>query len=494
MMRARHQGYGKPLITFVLKDTRFVAIGLRVMYSNRWRFFADFLLDYLKDVLGREWGASAMKAIPDLPLFRWLRRFQQARNEVGPGKPLPYRGYLAALNRLGYALYLIEHNDKPSKSLIARLKHPNTFDAAAYEALVASACALASASIDGVEDEKGNKPKPEFFATFKFGRRYAVEAKRKQKWTAPFDLESEEFITELRKWMRGKLHAASSKELVNPVYWFELGIGATLDQKSARRLGDLIGESIAHAEDITVNKQPAKPAYVVVTNNSDFADDDSTGGAMFALFQGFRMEDFREDIVELEEAMDRHDKHRDIRRVLERLEEVQQVPTNFDGVPDELLDEHGQPFTTFKIGDSLDYTRKDGTKAVGRITEVTANGNEALAAVYDDETNESFIVKVPLSEREAKAAAKLGDVIFGKPVGPHQVITDPMRFYDRMLETHAKYQRPYLLRQLEKHPDFQAYQELPDDELRVRVAREMTRRIVTVADRNSETAKAGKAA
>ncbi|MER8528270.1 hypothetical protein [Mesorhizobium sp. M1272] len=489
MLRKRHQGHGKRMITFVMKDTRFVGVGMRIAYSNRWRFFPDFLLDNLKDVMDRAWGAGAIKSMPDLPLFRWLRRFQQARTEAGPGKPLPYRGYLAAVNRLGYALYLIEHNDKPSKSLITRLKHPNTFDAAAYEALVASAFALAGASIDGAEDAQGNNRKPEFFATFQSGKRYAVEAKRRQKWTAPFNLDSEEFATELGKWLRGKLHAASSKELENPVFWFELGIGTSLDSKSARRLGDLIGKAISDAEDITVKGKPAAPAYVVVTNNSDFADDEAEGGATFALFLGFRMEDFREEKVELEVAMELHDKHREIRRVLECLEEVQQVPTSFDGVPDELLDEHGEPIKTFKIGGQLGYTRPDGTTAFGRITTVTTNENEALAAVYDPETDKAFIIRVPLSEQEAKAAAKLGDAIFGKPTGPHEVITEPMRFYDRMLETHANYQRPYLLRQLEKHPNFPAFEQLSDAELRIRVARETTRQVVTMSDRDTKNAK-----
>ena len=91
---------------------------MRIAYSDRWRFFPDFLLDNLKHVLGREWGAQASQTTPDLPLFRWLRRFKQAKVEVGPGKAIPLLGYLNALFRLGYALYLLEHNDKMSETLI----------------------------------------------------------------------------------------------------------------------------------------------------------------------------------------------------------------------------------------------------------------------------------------------------------------------------------------------------------------------------------------
>ena len=457
------------------------------MYSRQWRYFPDFLLDNMKNVLGRDWGQSASKSMPDHPLFRWLRRLKQARDEASPGDAIPARGYISAVNRFCYALYLIEHNDKAPKSLVSRLRMPNEFGPASYEALVASAFAVAGAGIDGAEDERGNKPKPEFYATFRSGTRYAVEAKRKNNWNAPFNVDDEAFITELRKWLKGKLHAAAKKELLNPVYWFELNIGQELSKHDAERLRHLISDAVENAESITVKGNPAQPAYVVVTNNADFANDDATGLAYFALFMGFRMEDFREGILDLETAMQFHDKHRDIRRVLECMEEVQQVPVSFDGLPDELLDEHGRPFPTMKIGDSLVYTREDGTEGVGRITEITASGDKAHAAIYEASTDKAYIITIPLTELEAKAAAKLGDAIFGKPAGPQQNITDPLGIYDRMLEIHGNYGRESLLRQLTSHPQFLEFQDLSLEALRVRVAREITKIVVAHSEERART-------
>lgn len=481
ILRKNQQGHGQPIISILHAGHRFVGIGKRVMFSREWRYFPDFLLENLKHVLGRDWGESASKSMPDHPLFRWLRRLQQAKNAVLAGNHIPLKGHISALMRLSYALYLIEHNDKIPKSLIKRLKNPNDFDPACYEALVASAFALAGSVIEGAEDTKGNKPKPEFFAFFKSGKSYAVEAKRKRIWSNPFNVDSKEFVEELRMWLRNKLHAAAKKELDNPVYWLELSIGETLTLEQAERLRQLISETLADAESMTVRGNPARPAYVVVTNNADFANDDAVGLTQFALFMGFRMEDFREGLLDLETAMERHDNHRDIRRVLECIEEVQQVPTNFDGIPDDLVDESGQPISTLKIGDLLTYPNTDGTDGIGRITEITSIGNEAYVAVYEEKSRKSSIIKVPLTEQETKAAEKLGDAIFGKPVGPKEKIDDPLRLYDRLLEMHAKYDREYLLRQLQKYPDIEQFRTMSDESLRVRVARETTKMLVSLA-------------
>ncbi|SJM34632.1 hypothetical protein [Mesorhizobium delmotii] len=465
------------MLTAFNSGKRVVVVGKRIAYSPRWEFVSDFLLDNLKTVFDREWGASASRIMPNHTLFRWLRRLNEARREIGVGVAMPIKGHLSALNRLGYALYLIEHNDKPPKSLIKRLRHPTDFDPALYEAIVASAFALAGAKIDGAEDAKGNQPKPEFFAKFPDGKTYAVEAKRKRSWKAAFDLESEEFIAELTKWLRDKLYASSKKNLTNPIYWFELGIGNQMSEQQLERLRDLVVAAVNSAEEITVNGQPPTPAYVFITNNPDLSNDDATNLSFFGLLTGFVMDDFREELLDLETAMDRHDKHRSVRWVHDCLALVQQVPTSFEGIPDELLDERGQPIETLRIGKLIAYPRKDGSQGVGKIEEVACLDREAVVVVADEATKQRVIAKVPLTEQEAKAAKKLGNAIFGKPEAPHSVITDPLRFYDRMLEIYADFPHESLLIQIEDHPRLEEFRELSRNELLIQVAREFTKRM-----------------
>jgi hypothetical protein len=305
-----------------------------------------------------------------------------------------------------------------------------------------------------------------------------VEAKRKRGWRSRFDPESDEFLAELRAWLRGRLHEASKKQLVHPVYWFELSIGQTMDEGQAKILHRRIADFVRAGEDMTVNGNPPQPAYVIVTNNADFANDDATGLVNFAMLMGFRMDDFREEAVEMEVALERHDRHRPIRRVLQCLGEVQQIPTSFDGIPDELLDENGDPIETLRIGAKIAYPDEKGEAQVGTIAEISAMDEKAWLAVTDESKKQSRLITAPLTKQEADAAKKLGNAIFGKPEGPHSLVSDPMHFYDRMLEIHAKYPRASLLRQLESHPRFSEFSVLSDDELRIRAAREMTKSVV----------------
>ncbi|MBZ9843997.1 hypothetical protein [Mesorhizobium sp. CA5] len=427
MLRRRHQGHGRPVITLTAAGVRIVVCGKRVLSSPTWRFFPDFLIENLKDTLGRQWGASASKVIPDHPIFRWLRLLQDARNRQPFPAPLPMTGGLSALNRLSYALYLIEHNDKPPRSLIKRLRRPSEFLPACQEALVASAFALAGAAIEGAEEVKSRGSKPEFFASFAAGPRYAVEAKRKSNWKARCDPENAEFVLELRAWLRHRLYSASAKKLANPVFWLELGIGQGITEENGEKVRSLITEAVRDSENLTVEGEPIRPAYVVVTNNADFADDHSQAGLQFGLLMGFAMPDFRGEKLDLETAMQRHDKHRPIRRVVECLVEVQQVPNSFDSVPDELLDDSGQPIEPPKIGSRIEYPGQDGAARTGVIEEITSAWNgTAVAAVCGDEDGERALISIPLTPQEDKAAKKLGDAVFGKPEGPRgESISDP---------------------------------------------------------------------
>ncbi|TGV55436.1 hypothetical protein EN803_39470, partial [Mesorhizobium sp. M2D.F.Ca.ET.160.01.1.1] len=64
MLRKRQQGHGRPMITALHNGRRVVVVGKRMVYSPLWRFVTDFLLDNLKNVIGRWWGDEASKKTP----------------------------------------------------------------------------------------------------------------------------------------------------------------------------------------------------------------------------------------------------------------------------------------------------------------------------------------------------------------------------------------------------------------------------------------------
>ena len=80
--REKQQGKGRPIISTQFKGYRIVAVGNRICYSKEWQTFHDFLMDYIKQVLGSEWGNKELKKEFDKrhPILQWydiVCRYQQ---------------------------------------------------------------------------------------------------------------------------------------------------------------------------------------------------------------------------------------------------------------------------------------------------------------------------------------------------------------------------------------------------------------------------------
>lgn len=75
--RIEQQGLGKPIIAAKM-DTghQFVAVRDRLHYSKKWKTFHDFLSDYLKDVLGPDWGNAELQRPFDQrhPVLIWYHK------------------------------------------------------------------------------------------------------------------------------------------------------------------------------------------------------------------------------------------------------------------------------------------------------------------------------------------------------------------------------------------------------------------------------------
>lgn len=475
LLRAKQQGHGRPIISLESDGYRLVAIGNKLTWSKRWRFFTDFLLDYLKDQLGREWGERQSKAGLPHPVFRWLGRLGQAQraNGVAPGgvHVSDEVGWLTGLFGLGYALYLIAHHDQLAPSLLVRLRSETTFRAAAYETLVAAAFAKAGYAIEWAELAPTGKPSPEFWATAKSNVRFCVEAKCKDAWKTLPDPTNQAFVDELRQWIRDQLYKTSKKGLKNPIYWFELSIPVLFTAAQWHAVRKLVIETIAQADGMTVAGVAAAPAYVFITNNIQLVNDDAVGSPHVAMLEGFRIPDFKSNIaMPIEEAMASRDRHRDVTWVFECLQDIQRIPVTFDGHPAELLDVAGAPLTSFKIGEPLEVVRDDGEILTGIIEDVCSINDRAFVYLINKGLRHSAIV--PLSPEEIAAVAVHGDAIFGKPQGPNRNLEgDPLRLYDWFLDVYSGYPRDVLLRQMaEKYPG-QNFDQASTKDLATRLAR-----------------------
>src|SRR6266852_8761389 len=72
--RIKQQGFGQPLISAVMGHTRAVAVGNELHFTKA-KTFHEFLWEYIKSVLGSEWGNAELAKAPDKrhPLLNWYQ-------------------------------------------------------------------------------------------------------------------------------------------------------------------------------------------------------------------------------------------------------------------------------------------------------------------------------------------------------------------------------------------------------------------------------------
>ena len=155
------QGLGRPIISFESHGHRFVAVGEKLYWSKTWHTFHDFLFNYIKATLTPEWGQAEL-AKPESDrhsLIRWYHKiceYQQTAFKQGGIYTGDMTGVVKAYLGLAYDLYLCAHNAELPPLLLKRLRNPNTFEGALYEAFVIGSFAKAGFTIE-MEDEEDSQ-------------------------------------------------------------------------------------------------------------------------------------------------------------------------------------------------------------------------------------------------------------------------------------------------------------------------------------------------
>lgn len=186
--RKKLYGEVKPIIQAEQKGIRVIAIGNKVIASNKWRTFPDFLFDYLVVVFGKDWfniEKSKPKAYQH-PVMQWrysISNFEkhQKPNDKGFYDAIP-SGPLKAYITLAYDLYILQHHMKLQDSIINRLKKNDQFQGARYELFVASTMIRAGYKINYDLILKRGKKLVEFIAKhIDSGEEIAIEAKSRHR-------------------------------------------------------------------------------------------------------------------------------------------------------------------------------------------------------------------------------------------------------------------------------------------------------------------------
>lgn len=187
LLQERMYGKVRPIICTDFNEQKFVAVGNELHYSSKWKTFPDFLMDYIKHILGSGWGNTELKKthLERHPIIKWFVESneymrKQKPDDDGIYKPFP-NSVTAAYFELAYDLYTLRHHSLLQKDIIRRLKLVDQFQGARYELYVTASCIRAGFDIDFENERDGNQKHPEFIATHKkTGLRVAVEAKSKK--------------------------------------------------------------------------------------------------------------------------------------------------------------------------------------------------------------------------------------------------------------------------------------------------------------------------
>jgi hypothetical protein len=483
-VRRQQQGHGRPIISTADRDFRLVAVGNTIYWSKHWLTFPDFLLHFVKQTFGREWGVRE-RPKGQHPLFRWLDKFRRHSASLpndGKLKRGPLMGYFACWLHLAYALYLIQHNDKLPKPLLKRLRAVSSLMPAYYEAIVGAALTVAGFELSCAETKATSVPTPEFRAkSRKSGKTYEVEAKRKERWNAPTDDPTNpDFQRELESYVRGQIHRASKKKLTNPIYCFELSIPTVTTEAAWRTIAAQVDGVIRATEaTMTVDGQPLPPALVLVTNHTFLVNEDMVGAPFFGSLATVNIHDYpMGELVDIEVAFAGYDKYRDLFWLADAWKFANVVPTTFDGSPPELLAPDGQLQRTIQVGDMFRVSDEHGNEIVARVRQIVSTGDKATAVVYDEATKKTWLASVPLTKAEKDAAAHFTDAVFGNSDARHRLREgDPFDLYDFFLDTYGNITREQADRLFEATPALRHLKDVPLEEARVRLAREFTKRV-----------------
>lgn len=452
LQRERQQGKGRPIIAAPNGEHWIVAVGRRIR-KGPWKTFPDFLFDYIRDVLGGEWGQAEIHK-PDKekhPVIHWYQTLclQQAKHIQTPGQvtSMPKYGAASAYLGLAYDLYTLEHNEESTPDpgirdrLLNRLRHPDQFVGARYEIRVAAMFLRAGFQLSWEDEADGSMTHGEFTATFPdTGRSFWVECKIRQRESALSGQKLGKFV--------GLVSDALRKHTDNERFVFvDLNTPAQprLDADKSDWRDWAVGR-LRMLEGSPAGRE-LPPSLVMVTNYPEHHHLDAlvpdAGGAI----EGFKMEAYRSGAkMTLREAIERRERNVEIEALLRSMAEHHDIPSTFDGkIPgidgavDRLIIGHA-------------YEIAPGESGV-LVEACVIEEQKKVAAILRREDGAQFIADIPMSDMELDAWRRYPETFFGVMRDPQRGVSNVLDLYDFFLRSYLQSPKESLLRQVAEYQD-----------------------------------------
>lgn len=464
--RTKQQGLGRPIISAEARGARFVAVKNRLMHSQQWKTFIDFLGDYIKTAIGSEWGNNEINTKPlneRHPILQWYDKVCARQRvhirEKGKVYSSPMVGVTLAYYGLAYDLYCLDHNAELQRKLIERLKNADNFYGARYEVQVAAMLIRAGFEIEFEDENKRGSTHCEFAATSRItGRKFSVECKRR---------ESSEEAGEVKLSKLGRtLRSALSKKANHERIVF-IDMNFPYDPKRNTMYPPQLEAALRHIrkfENNTTNGGDLPPACILMTNMPahHHLDDENVGFAI--CLEGFKVPELQADReFPLHEAIVLRERHKDIHRLLKSMQNYARIPVTFDGEIPEFA--FGDATQRLLVGQHYMIKDKDGNDRIAVLTSATVIENERKAfCALTMESGESHIVTWPLSDAEMSAYKGYPETFFGE-VSKNRKAEHPLELYDFFLDSYSKSAKEKILEFFKGRPNIEELKKLSQPEL-----------------------------
>jgi len=478
LQRQQQQGLGRPIVSALFQGYRFVAVRGRLHFSKDWKTFHDFLMYYIKILLGEAWGTSELrKAEADRhPILRWYGLVCKYQREHAPEiagtiRTAPMTGAVEAYLGLAYNLYLLAHNVELQDRMIKRLKDPSNFLGAYYETYVAAAFIKAGFDLAFEDESDPSQSHCEFVATYRAtARRFSVEAKARQPGKPSAKVHRQ-------------LHAALAKHAAYPrIVFIDVNVpDVATEAQSISWLEEALANIHEKESTMVIAGAAAPAAYVFLTNHTHQHNLESTKYKRSVVSEGFKIPDFRLDasFASIRHALAARERHHEMYQLMSSIRNHYDIPSTFDGEIPEFA--FGGAIPRLRIGHKYLVPDADGTEVVGVLTDATVLESESTAyGTYRLADGRSIIVTAPLTPDELAAYRRHPDTFFGITKQQAKRIDDPLELFDFFYATYRQSSREKLLEFMAGWPDIEELRVKETSELALRYCEGLV--YATIAD------------
>lgn len=468
--RIKQQGLGRPIISTEFQDHRFVAVKDKLLYSKKWKFFTDFLTDYIRTILGSDWGnVEINKPLEERhQIIQWYDAYCSLQQRHARKTDEPYSAEITGVVNcylgLAYNLYLIRHNVELQGLYIKRLKIADQFQSAYHELIIANILIRAGFKLE-LEDETDRKTKHcEYSATsIRTGKKYSVEAKMRSEIGVLGQTQGKSNDDPTSR-LIPHVNAALAKPADGERLIFVDVNTAPIDPKVTQE-PTVKPRWVAGSENKLKNLERRTgddvKAYIFVTNMSFHRSLDSSFLGHVLTTYGLGIPDFAKLIIDRpKEVWKKKQKHIDMEYIKEAISTYPKIPNHFEG---DLPPVEKGARERVTIGGKYDFVDA-GVCGVVTSATVVESKKRVYVGVHTDD-GQGVILTEPMSNYEIQVYREFRDTYFGVIQEVSKNITDPFEFYERMVEIHRSYPRENILRLVKDATDFDRLSKLDDLEL-----------------------------